>query len=240
MRVKSSSIAAEGILGSQRAALWVQRPALWGRTFSGLILAIVAMSPSIERAWGEQPPTSVAGVAAATAPAAAKPGPNDRQITLAVRSYLEREHFTRRPIDDEIARRWFDIFLEALDPMKIYFLQSDIDGFLQRRDTLDDLVKRGDVSFAYEATTGSWSGSTPGCHSSRSSCQRRRISRSRNRSSSTATTPSGRRARPRPKTTGASGSNTTCWCRRWKRRPPRRRRTSCGGAMPASPNACIR
>ena len=150
MRVKSSSIAAEGIFGSQRAALWVQRPALWGRTFSGLILAIVAMSPSIDRAWGEQPPTSVAGVAAATAPAAAKPGPNDRQITLAVRSYLEREHFTRRPIDDEIARRWFDIFLESLDPMKIYFLQSDIDGFLQRRDTLDDLVKRGDVSFAYE------------------------------------------------------------------------------------------
>jgi carboxyl-terminal processing protease len=157
MRVKSSSIAAEGIFGSQRAALWsqrpalwVQRPALWALTLSGLILAIVAMSPSIDRAWGEQPPTSVAGVAAATAPAAAKPGPNDRQITLAVRSYLEREHFTRRPIDDEIARRWFDIFLESLDPMKIYFLQSDIDGFLQRRDTLDDLVKRGDVSFAYE------------------------------------------------------------------------------------------
>ncbi|NBT14239.1 MAG: tail-specific protease, partial [Planctomycetia bacterium] len=91
----------------------------------------------------DQPPT------AAQSPAA-KPGPNDRQITLAVRSYLEREHFTRRPIDDEIARRWFDIFLEALDPMKVYFLQSDVDAFLQKRDSLDDLVKRGDVSFAYE------------------------------------------------------------------------------------------
>ncbi|MCX7414025.1 MAG: carboxy terminal-processing peptidase [Planctomycetia bacterium] len=98
----------------------------------------------------EEPPTAVAGLAAATSPAAAKPGPNDRQITLAVRSYLEREHFTRRPIDDEIARRWFGIFLESLDPMKIYFLQSDIDAFMQKRDSLDDLVKRGDVSFAYE------------------------------------------------------------------------------------------
>jgi len=93
----------------------------------------------------DQPPT-----AAQTQAPAAKPGPNDRQITLAVRSYLEREHFTRRPIDDEIARRWFDIFLEALDPMKVYFLQSDVDAFLQKRDSLDDLVKRGDVSFAYE------------------------------------------------------------------------------------------
>jgi len=101
----------------------------------------------------EEPPTAVAAPAqpaAATQQLAAKPGPNDRQITLAVRSYLEREHFTRRSIDDEIARRWFGIFLEALDPMKVYFLQSDVDAFMQKRDSLDDLVKRGDVSFAYE------------------------------------------------------------------------------------------
>jgi carboxyl-terminal processing protease len=101
----------------------------------------------------EEPPTAVAAppqAAAATQQPAAKPGPNDRQITLAVRSYLEREHFTRRPIDDEIARRWFGIFLEALDPMKVYFLQSDVDAFMQKRESLDDLVRRGDVSFAYE------------------------------------------------------------------------------------------
>ena len=79
-----------------------------------------------------------------------KPGQNDRAITLAVRSYLEREHYLGRPIDDEVARRWFKAFLEALDPMKVYFMQGDVDGFLQKRDSLDDLVKRGDVSFAYE------------------------------------------------------------------------------------------
>ena len=101
---------------------------------------------------GEQPPTAVGQSAAGTtAPAAAsKPGPNDRQIALAVRSYLEREHFLRHPIDDDIAKRWFTIFLEGLDPWKLHFLQSDIDGFMQKRDSLDDLVKRGDVSFAYE------------------------------------------------------------------------------------------
>ena len=98
-------------------------------------------------AQAEQPPSAAAAQPAA---AAAKPGPNDRQITLAVRSYLEREHFLRRPIDDEIAKRWFSIFLEGLDPWKLHFLQGDIDGFLKKRDSLDDLVKRGDVSFAYE------------------------------------------------------------------------------------------
>ena len=78
------------------------------------------------------------------------PGPNDRQITLAVKSYLEREHFLRKPIDDEIAARWFDTFLGALDPLKIYFLKSDVDSFAKRKSSLDDLVRRGDVSFAYE------------------------------------------------------------------------------------------
>jgi carboxyl-terminal processing protease len=78
------------------------------------------------------------------------PGPNDRQITLAVKSYLEREHFLRHPIDDEIAARWFDTFLEALDPQKVYFLQSDVDAFAAKKNLLDDLVRRGDVSFAYE------------------------------------------------------------------------------------------
>jgi carboxyl-terminal processing protease len=119
------------------------------RLLAGLAVCLALCPP--RPAAAEQPPTAAAAQpASATQQTAAKPGPNDRQITLAVRSYLEREHFTRRPIDDEIARRWFGIFLEALDPMKVYFLQSDVDAFMQKRDSLDDLVKRGDVSFAYE------------------------------------------------------------------------------------------
>ncbi len=84
------------------------------------------------------------------APNVVTPGPNDRQIALAVRSYLEREHLTRRSIDDEIATRWFKMFIEALDPMKVYFLQGDIDGFTARVGGLDDMVRRGDVTFAYD------------------------------------------------------------------------------------------
>ena len=118
------------------------------RLLAGLAVCLALCPP--KPAAAEQPPAAAAQPASATQQTAAKPGPNDRQITLAVRSYLEREHFTRRPIDDEIARRWFGIFLEALDPMKVYFLQSDVDTFMQKRDSLDDLVKRGDVSFAYE------------------------------------------------------------------------------------------
>ena len=73
------------------------------------LLVLVALLP-LGRLAAQEP----APVPAPTA--ATKPGPNDRQITLAVKSYIEREHFTHHPIDDEIARRWFGIFLEALDP----------------------------------------------------------------------------------------------------------------------------
>jgi len=79
-----------------------------------------------------------------------KPGPNDKTITLAVRSLLERTHFLGQPINDDISRRWFKAFIESLDPMKLYFTQADVDGFAQKRDALDDLVRRGDISFAYE------------------------------------------------------------------------------------------
>jgi carboxyl-terminal processing protease len=146
-RVNGKSLAAIGSPGTGVGRSFVQgRRSASVRAFWLAAVASLAFLPVSTTARAEQPPTAVA-----TAPAAAaKPGPNDRQITLAVRSYLEREHFLRRPIDDEIARRWFGIFLEALDPMKVYFLQSDVDAFMQRRDSLDDLVKRGDVSFAYE------------------------------------------------------------------------------------------
>lgn len=92
----------------------------------------------------EEPP------AAAATPVAPQPGTNDRHIAVAVRRHLEREHFLRRPIDDGIARLWFDAFLESLDPMKVYFLESDVEEFRLERDALDDAVKRGDVAFAYK------------------------------------------------------------------------------------------
>ena len=114
-------------------------------------LAAVALAALTAAACtAEEPPRATLQPAIATGSGAPQPGPNDRHIAVAVRRHLEREHFLRQPIDDAMARRWFDAFLEALDPMKVYFMRSDIDGFLMKRDSLDDLVKRGDVSFAYE------------------------------------------------------------------------------------------
>jgi carboxyl-terminal processing protease len=77
------------------------------------------------------------------------PTASDRQVTLAITSLLRREHLSRHAVDDEISERCLKGFLKALDPMKVYFYQSDADEFDKQRHELDDMAKRGDVSFAY-------------------------------------------------------------------------------------------
>jgi carboxyl-terminal processing protease len=119
------------------------------RSRSGLLLLATTLAALGSPACLADQPPRPAGtpVARATAP---QPGPNDRHIAVAVRRHLEREHFLKQPVDDAMSRRWFDSFFESLDPMKVYFTQGDIDGFAAKKEQLDDLLKRGDVSFAYE------------------------------------------------------------------------------------------
>jgi len=51
-------------------------------------------------------------------------------------------------LDEEIACRWFDGFIDALDPRRMYFTGEDIRRFARHRDDLDDQALRGDLSFA--------------------------------------------------------------------------------------------
>ncbi len=78
-----------------------------------------------------------------------KPSANDRHVTLAVASLLRREHLSRHELDDEISQRCVKTFLKLLDPWKVYFYQSDVDALLKYRNELDDMARKGDVSFAY-------------------------------------------------------------------------------------------
>jgi carboxyl-terminal processing protease len=77
------------------------------------------------------------------------PGPNDRHIALAVTSLLSRQHLLRHPLDKEISQRCLKTFLKALDPMKVYFYQSDVDNFMKDKDKLSDWIRKGDLTFAY-------------------------------------------------------------------------------------------
>ena len=77
------------------------------------------------------------------------PRPDDRRITQVVTLLVGREHLTKHPLDDEISQRGLKSFLNSLDPMKMYFYQSDIDEFMLQKNELDEMLNDKDISFAY-------------------------------------------------------------------------------------------
>jgi carboxyl-terminal processing protease len=133
---------------------------VWGRyIFAGFLIAVVGVPAVAILAEGDtaktEPKTLVAPDAKPLGRADIKlpdaPTPGDRRITKIVSLLARRDHLNRKtqPINDEISRRCLKTFLRTLDPMKVYFLQSDIDAFSERRDELDDSFKKGDIRFAY-------------------------------------------------------------------------------------------
>ena len=92
----------------------------------------------------------VSGIGLAVCADPITPGAKDRQIALTVTSLLKREHLSKHKLDDEISERCFEMFLKTLDPMKLYFYQSDVDRFRGQQKDLDDAIRRGDVQFAYD------------------------------------------------------------------------------------------
>jgi len=60
---------------------------------------------------------------------------------------LDREHFDARLIDDEFSNEVYNEYIEALDPQKRYFYQTDIDDFKKYSDKIDDQIREKDLSF---------------------------------------------------------------------------------------------
>src|SRR5262249_1885444 len=49
-----------------------------------------------------------------------------------------------------VSKRLFQRFLKNVDPAKLYFLKSDIEEFKKQETELDDMLLKGDLSFAYK------------------------------------------------------------------------------------------
>ena len=62
---------------------------------------------------------------------------------------LRRNHYIRKPIDDELSSAMFDKYLSMLDGNRSYFLASDIETFESLRFTLDDALKDSDLDPAF-------------------------------------------------------------------------------------------
>ena len=59
---------------------------------------------------------------------------------------LSRYHYKPMPLDDALSGRIFDQYLKALDPEKVFFVQSDIDQLAERRTKLGSDMVKDDLS----------------------------------------------------------------------------------------------
>ena len=84
--------------------------------------------------------------------AARLPPPDPREVALsaAVVQLLEQGHLRGRKIDDEISRVAFDLYLDQLDPTKMFLLAEDAEALRAHRDTIDDQLRSGDLTLAHE------------------------------------------------------------------------------------------
>jgi len=60
---------------------------------------------------------------------------------------IEKGHYSPAAIDDTFSKGVYKEFLNALDPTKRFFLQSDIDEFSKYETELDDQIKNKDLTF---------------------------------------------------------------------------------------------
>ncbi len=73
-----------------------------------------------------------------------KPGPNDARIAHVTARLLEEYHYSQHPLDTELSKRFFDGYIDSLDPRHENFLQSDLAEFDIYRTNLDKLtLERG-------------------------------------------------------------------------------------------------
>jgi carboxyl-terminal processing protease len=76
------------------------------------------------------------------------PDPNRDKTLLELLAFvIEKGHYSPAEINDEFSKGIFKDYVEALDPSKRFFLQSDIDEFKQYELMLDDQFLNKDLTF---------------------------------------------------------------------------------------------
>lgn len=81
-------------------------------------------------------------------PQSQKQNRDERRIAFLVAHFMDQDHLSDLQVNDETSQRAFDKYVESLDAMKLFFLQSDIDEFARERFSIDDYVKNGDLRLA--------------------------------------------------------------------------------------------
>lgn len=79
-----------------------------------------------------------------------KPEAQEARAAHLAAELLSRYHYKAVPLDNALSAKMFDQYLKALDPERLYFLQSDIDRLAVDRTLLDDAILTEDLRAPFE------------------------------------------------------------------------------------------
>ncbi len=71
----------------------------------------------------------------------------DKMLIHIIKSVLEQLHFDPIAMDDAFSAELFSDYVEAMDPLKRYFYESDYKDFEKYKLTIDDQLKISDITF---------------------------------------------------------------------------------------------
>ena len=78
------------------------------------------------------------------------PEPRHGKIGRLVTDFIEKSHYRKVRVDDDLSSQVFDNFIAALDGNRSYFLGSDIASFEKYRYRLDNAVRQGKLEPVFE------------------------------------------------------------------------------------------
>ncbi len=87
-------------------------------------------------------------------PAYAIPGSDEfdinraRLLSFILRGQINQNHYSQKPIDDELSKAAFDLYLKQLDGQKRFLLKEDIDKLMIFSTRIDDEINRGRLELA--------------------------------------------------------------------------------------------
>ncbi len=88
---------------------------------------------------------SIAGVTQA------KNSKKDLLVGATLKAYLEQYHYRRRPLDNNLSKEAFKLFIKKIDPRKEFLTLGDIKQLKQFESLLDDQMISGNISLAQKA-----------------------------------------------------------------------------------------
>ncbi|WP_145178386.1 carboxy terminal-processing peptidase [Rubripirellula lacrimiformis] len=111
-----------------------------------MLIASLVMVCSSPQDASAQP--AVAAQPAAAAPLAV-PSARDSVVARTIAKLMPENHISAQVLNDTISQRALKLFTDSLDPLKLYFYQSDISEFDLNATSIDDMVRQGDLALAY-------------------------------------------------------------------------------------------